>query len=181
MCFRMIGFNREAAIKNPAVLRLIHKLIAFVIFLVIIVEAFFIATHLDDLLASAECFGPLSIEIITLSKFVTFFIYENKFYQLMDKVGTLSNQLTLNELFVIEKVSKLEKRFTLVYLVSAIVTGVTLCVAPILASVINHAESIELPVKAVFPYNTTNSPAFELTFTILSFATYVTVFTCVSS
>lgn len=179
-CFLMIGFNREASIKYSKVQQKLRGTIALIICAAIIAEASFIATNLDDLLASAECFGPLSIEIITLSKLFTFIVYEQKFYQLMDQVEALANQLTAEELIIIESTSKLEKRFTIVYLVSGIVTGVTLCVAPIIVSVINNEPMVELPVKAVFPFNASESPAYELTFIVLSFATYASVFICVS-
>lgn len=181
-CLKFVGFNREASKRFPKLFRLFQCLDIYFVLFAFLGECFFIAKNFDDVLASAECFGPLATMIIVLPKFLTYIIYEEKFYKLMDTIKALA--VTDSKIFA--KAVGFEKAVALTYLASASLTGFVLCIAPLMVELTNawiygSEFKREIPYKSLFPYATDVSPNYEITFLMFVGATHVTVIQSVSS
>lgn len=174
-CLNAIGFNRKRSKQFPIIFQFLHAInVSFVVFAVL-TEFTFVCINFNDVLVSAEAFGPLSTEIITIAKLLTFMIYEKDFYKLMDKIQTLSRDTK-----TIHIANKLDQTVTLTYLCSGIFTGVVLCFARLTVDLIGAwfyelELKREMPVKSVLPFDVTSSPAYEITYLLYCCATYVTV------
>lgn len=84
-----------------------------------------------------------------------------------------------------ERANKFERRLTFAYLVSGSLTGLSYCVRPLIANLINgfvydSEYSYEMPMKASFLYDITKSPAYEITYASYCYAVYLTVLLSVS-
>lgn len=89
-CFTFIGFRRNTSEKFSKFYHMLHIIsLSFMIFTVSS-ECLYTVLNFKDIMASAEGFGCFSSELLSVAKFVTFYIGEKKFFTLIEKVKKLS-------------------------------------------------------------------------------------------
>jgi odorant receptor len=183
-CLQFVGFHRFNLIKRPKLHRFFDVVNVLFILTCIVSEIAFISTHSQDILAVAEACGPCALEIITIAKTLTILYHREKFYKLTDRVKNLSAEVSIADAFKIDRIAKVSKEFTLLYLSTALFTGVGFCSIPLINDLIDilHGQepAFEMPMKSTFPFDNTQSPAYEFTYAIFCSATYITILTCVS-
>lgn len=180
-CFHLIGFYRNDLIRHQRLFHAIQILSVICIAFCLLSEIYFVVENFQDVIASAESFGTLSTEVITLTKLITFYFCKEKFYQLMDQIAALSEQSTRVNSEALKAVNEFDKRVSLTYLCSGICTGLGYCITPIVISLVsiftmNHEVKASLPMKAAFPYDVSATPAYELTYAVLCCGTFITIF-----
>lgn len=184
-CFQMIGFFRQENVKH---LKFIKRLPVFWFVIVLIAiygNTNFIVQNFYDVLAAAECFGPLATELITMSKLLTFIVCKKKIFELIERLEELSNDITAVDFFTLTRAQKIDQSFATVFLVSSVVTGISLLVAPIAKDFFMFfLHGIEfnrdLPMPVVFPFDMKSFPGYEGSYLLLTLATYVTILLSVS-
>lgn len=184
-CFQLVGFSSGAELRYPKLFHLFQAINIIVVMTCGISQIYFIQQNLKDVLASAESFTPLSIQVITLSKILTFYTQREKFYKLMDDIKSLSGKLSVSELLMLKQVNVFDRRVGLVYFTSGAIAGFGYCVKPIILNLVNvlifETEfNHEMPFKSLFPYDTTKFPAYILTYGMFCLATYTVLFINVS-
>lgn len=184
-CFHIIGFYRAKSTKREKLFRALQVSGIVCIALCLASEIYFLVENFTDVMASAEAFGTLSTEIITLSKIITFYFWKEKFYQLMDEIKTLSEQSDNVNSQTLKRLNQFDKGVTLTYLSSGICTGFGYCITPIAINLVNvfkmkQVTNFTLPMKAAFPYDISATPAYELTYAAFCWATFITIFISVS-
>lgn len=90
--FELIGLQQFHPSKYLMFFHALHILSILSMVFATLTEFFFIALNVKDILSSAEAFGPFSTEIISLTKYLTFFIWKDKFYSLINQIRDLSAQ-----------------------------------------------------------------------------------------
>ena len=85
-----------------------------------------------------------------------------------------------------EQANRIDRIVTKVYFVLAIIVGIGLCAMPIVLDFINFwfydiEPAAEMPFKTFFIFDTKTSPAYELTYLTLIYATNVNIFIAVRS
>lgn len=183
-CFHLIGFHRAEFTKHAKLFHVLQISCIICISLCLMSEIYFVVENILDVMASAESFGTLSTEIITLSKVITFYIWKENFYQLMDEIKFLSKHSDSVKVLSLKRLNQFDKGVTLTYLTSGMLTGLGYCITPIIINLVNifkmnHETNVNLPMKAAFPYDVSISPAYELTYATFCCATYVTIFASV--
>lgn len=175
-CFNFVGFNRKGSTMYPNIFRLLHVLPALLLAFSSYGFYNFIAANYEDVLAVADCLGPLSSNIIIFTKLTTFVVFEKKFYVLMDEIKALPG----SDYLIFNRTLRVEKAATLTYLTSVCFTGFSLCVVPPLVDVASwwlHGTELrrEMLYKASFPYATDVSPGYELTYLMETALTYFAI------
>ena len=102
----------------------------------------------------------------------------SKFILLLLLVNTINSH-------IITEANRHDKILATFYFLSVIITGISYCVKPIGLNVINLAiynasMNYDMPMQSAFLYDITKSPAYEITYTIFCYATYVTALINVS-
>lgn len=185
MCYRLLGFPRARDIKFAKIYMILHSIRTFVAIFGIIFEVNFVVENFQDVLPAAECFAPLSTQIITFVKLATLTLLKENLYEMMDQIKALRNDISIGDSLNLKRVNQFDKNVAAIYLASTVFTGSFMCIAPISTDLINYwiygiEFSRELPTKfAIFFIDVTLSPAYELSYLTLCVATYITVLTCV--
>ena len=184
-CLQLSGFRTMQFLKFP---KLFHVMPVFFIFCVVscsLSEVYFIMENYKDVLASAESFTPLSIEMITFCKILTFYIRRGKFYKMMNQIKDLSANSNASDLLIVKRANNFNKTVGLAYLMSGSFAALGYCFRPIVANLVNvlifgTEYNYEMPFKALFPFDITKHPIYETSYFIFSCATYITLFMNVS-
>lgn len=185
-CFEIVGFHRDASsVKFPKLLRVFQVMRIVCIFLCLPAEFAFLAQNLTDVVAAAESVGASFTEIITLGKFITFYLTQEKFYELIDQVQKLSSDLNVEDTLSIKKVNQQDKTMSFLYLMSAILAGGGLSALPIILNVKNiyfygADYNYEMPMRTLYPYDMNYFPVYHLHYFVYCSATFITVFISVS-
>jgi 7tm Odorant receptor len=183
-CLNLIGLHRSNLIHKPKYFFVFYIAVFFVIVYSAVAQASFIIKNKSDILGSSEAFGPFSTITITLIKLITFLAYREKFYELMDSIKELASEMRGEDLLQLEKVNKIDQSLAMFYLAYTSVVAILLNLIPGAADVISflQRENItrEMPWKTEFPYDSTKTPAYEITYLILIMGTYFTLFCFVS-
>jgi 7tm Odorant receptor len=183
-CLHLIGLHRSNLIKKPKHFFVFYVVVFFVMVYSAVAEANFIIKNKSDILGSSEAFGPLSTITITLIKLVTFLVYREKFYELMDRIKEMATEMRGEDLLQLEKVNKIDQSLAMFYLASTSAVAISQNLIPGAADVISflQRENItrEMPWKTEYPYDSTKTPAYEITYLTLMMGTYFTLFCFVS-
>lgn len=89
-CFHLIGQHRSDLMIHPNIWRYFNFFGFLSILVSVLSETYFIVENHRNVLASAESFGTLSTEIITLTKLITFIASKEKFYRMIEKLGEIT-------------------------------------------------------------------------------------------
>lgn len=183
-CLHLVGLHRSNLIHKPKYFFVFYIAMFFAIVYSAVAEASFIIKNKSDILGSSEAFAPLSTITITMIKLVTFLAYREKFYELMDRIKELATEMSDEDLLQLEKVNKIDQSLAVFYLASTSVVAISQNLIPGAADVISflQRENItrEMPWKTEYPYDSTKTPAYEITYLILIMGTYFTLFCFVS-
>lgn len=158
----------------------------FVLIVNLIFESYFVYVNHKDILVSAECFGPLSTEMITIVKMIIVFISKKKFYYLIDEIQKMTIEASEDDKSVLKKANKWDQTIASTLLTTASISAVCLSCGPMILNLINMAlfgdEYIrEIPIKVEFPFEWRKiSPAFELVAASMDYSCYITVMFIVS-
>lgn len=184
-CFNLVRFHQIIPVKYRHLSYALQTLAFVSVIICALTESFFIVKNLKNILASAESFTPLSIVIITIFKMFTFYARKEKFYQLMDDINDLADISSTSNLLTLKNVNQFDRGIGLVYFISGSIAGGGYCVTPIISNFVNvlvfGAEfNTEMPFKALFPYDTSKTPVYELSYATFCWATYLTILMNVS-
>lgn len=175
-------FSKEKYLRYPRAVKYIHWFSFFIIITSIVEELSFISTNLSNVMAAAECMGALAAEIISLPKLLALIFYKDKFFELMERIRKLSDDYECSIPF---KTQKFNKFYTSLFLLSTSLTGMSLCIAPVANDCFGYlflgkTFGNNLPMLIWAPFNTSNSPGYEVIYLQLIIATYFTVYLNVS-
>jgi hypothetical protein len=183
-CLHLVGLYRAGLIKRPKLLNLFYLLMAVCMCTCIMAEAFFIIKNHDDVLGSSEAFGPLSTIFLTLIKLFTFLSHRESFYKLMNQIKLLAAEAQIKDSLKIKRVNQIDKVLTMFYVASSLFVIISKNSAPVISDFVKflrgNAIAREMPWKTAFPYDSTLTPAYELSYINLVAGTYFTVFIFVS-
>lgn len=101
-CFTFIGFRHNASEKFSKFYHTLHIISLSLMIFTVSSECLYTVQNFKDILASAEGFGCFSSELLSVAKFVTFYIGEKKFFTLIEKVKKLSAKGKVNQLINIK-------------------------------------------------------------------------------
>lgn len=185
-CFQMIGYHRDGANKNPGFYRIIQVWGIVCIIICLSAELFFIKLNIDNVLSVAEGFAPLSTGIISFTKNVTFFVWKDKFYKLMERIKDLSAENNAADVLILKRVNNFDRTVGMAYLISGSLAVVGYCSKPIVLNIVNMVifgaefDYGIMPFKSAYPYDITKFPAYELSYAIQCWATFNSFLICVS-
>lgn len=185
--FRIVGFHRDlSSAKFPRLLRVFQILRIVCIMLCLPAEFAFLSMNFRDVVAAAESVGASFTEIITLGKLITFYLAQEKFYELIDEVHKLSADSNLEDSSGMERVNQQHKTMTILYLIAAFIAGTGLSILPLAMNVINITlygsdYNFEMPMKTFYPYDIEYFPVYHLHYLMYCTATFITVFISVST
>lgn len=91
-CFQLIGFQRFASSKHQKLLKLLQIMFFIVEPYAMVSGIFYAVKNRRNVLLFAEFAGPQFTAIIALSKFITFYTSEQRFYDMMDHSKDLSSK-----------------------------------------------------------------------------------------
>lgn len=91
-CLQLIGLQRDELTNFPKIFNFVQLLNISSMIFCVQSEIFFISVNFSNILATAEALTPISLEIITITKIITFWVSKQKFYQLMDRIKKLSDE-----------------------------------------------------------------------------------------
>lgn len=180
-CLRIVGFDRENSVKFPKLLRLAQIIAISCLIACLPGEMYFVERNFKDVLAVAEACGPFFVSLTSAVKFITFFMNQEQFYQLIDRIRELIVESNIEDSLIIRKVNQFDRKLTLLYLVSAILTGFGFSFLPIIRNIINVSllgkyDFLEPLLKYDFPFETDFSPIYEIIYFFYCCAVFVAVF-----
>lgn len=175
---KLCGFHSLNKIQYFRGINIFHKTVSIMCLVYCILAGIlFIHENTFDFLEAAASAGPLLSVIITLVKFVTFSLYREKFYELMDNVKSLSNNLTILDEVYLRKRNIVDRTICTGRIIAAMISLVAFVIKPVLNNIASVSSgndfSYELPLKASFPYNAKFSPFYELHYLIFSYVSYL--------
>lgn len=86
-CFNAVGFKQ---VERSKIFHVFHITSLLLLTLSLISELSFIVQNAHDILASAEASGPFATVLNAFAKFVTFYVWKEKFYSIVAQVQALS-------------------------------------------------------------------------------------------
>lgn len=86
-CFNAVGFKQ---VEPSKLFHVFHMTSLLLLALSLVSEMSFIVLNSHDILASAEAFGPFATVLNAFAKFVTFYVWKEKFYSIVAQVQALS-------------------------------------------------------------------------------------------
>ena len=185
-CLNLIGFYRPGFIKHPKIFRAIHCSNIFCCIFSLFGEGNFVIKNYQDVVTASEASAPFLIVIITMLKLIFFYRLKDDLFQSFDELKALITYAKLRNPKIMNLVSKVDKLSASVYTVACIAAGLTYVLAPALGNLINFVlvtgdYNYEMPMKSSFPYNDSLSPAYEFTYAMFGYGTYLAVLSNVST
>lgn len=203
-CFKMIGIQRDQFVERKKLDKLLSALRLFFMIFCIFSQSLFVVRNCQNISASAEACGPLLTTVLAVAKLLTFTSSKQKFFTMMDKVNlmlvggkTIGRNfeyfaMIFKFLFIktdktkkFKRIQKLDKTIAMAYLFAAFFTGFGYCAIPIITNLyyiisLKQKFNFDMPLKADFFYDITNSPAYELSYLSLCCNSYLVNFISVS-
>jgi 7tm Odorant receptor len=183
-CLRLVGLHRTDFLRKPKLFMALYVAIVVCLVFCVAVEAFFISGNLEDVLGSSEAFGPLTTIVLAITKIFTFLAYREKFYELIDRINELATKTHGEDVTELQRVNRIDQNLALLYLAAATFVGVAQNSIPAVADFISFLQgrdvTREMPWKSDYPYDPTQTPAYEITYIIFVAATYFTILISVS-
>lgn len=136
--FNLTGFYRNKQKEFPRVLNVLHAFSRMSLLINMFASILFIIGHTDDILDCSEAFIPVSVEVLTLTKFLTLLISKDKIYQMMDHCKEVAAKANPADLLPIKSANEFARKFSKLYFISAATTGVTYCLKPVAANLVRY-------------------------------------------
>ena len=179
-CLNLAGFNENGKNKFPNFFRGIQIFNFLCFVFCFLTEIKYVSENLSDLLSFVEACGPILAMTMTFSKTMTITISKKMLYQIADQLEKLATGE--KDGIIIKQVKRINIMTTKLYLIVGGMTGISYWAIPLLINLMNFimvtGESYrEIPMKSSFPYNVSLSPAYEITYAMYSYTTFVVVVT----
>ncbi|KAG5680498.1 hypothetical protein PVAND_010005 [Polypedilum vanderplanki] len=175
-CLQLLGFYKTKFERLNKYLNYIRVIvIACGIYFLITGIIFVILNLKKDIFAVTDCLGTLGTEIFTLVKLMTFWHHFERFEKLMINIEKLQNEYSSRS--TVKIANKNGRMLGKFYLFSCFSATLLILIKPFLGILNNifmeKVEPIyELPFKAAYFYDATQSPAYEFTYLFYTFSTY---------
>lgn len=184
-CLHTIGLHRNNLIKHPRLFKVYHVALVSCWLSSLLAEANFVLKNYEAVLESSEAFVPISTILIGLSMFCVFLWYREEFYELIDQITQLADEVDGENIIKIQKVNRIYKIVNLAFLSSALTAGFIQNIIPLLNNFNNFWQgnpmAWDLPWRAAYPYDTQAFPGYEFSYFTLVATTFTIICSIVST
>lgn len=140
----------------------------------------FMAENYSNILDISECMAPVITTIMSLMKFSLLYFYTDDIFELIRGIKRLNLKWKYSKYsYLIKEANRLDKLLLSLLLGCCFIGGVGYLTIPFVknfyglffGSMLAH----DMPYKTAFFYDVTQSPAYELTYLVQCYWTYITI------
>ncbi|KAG4068760.1 hypothetical protein HA402_002451 [Bradysia odoriphaga] len=166
LCLYLIGFSFK---KDESRVIQLYSLLSWISILIIIIpETHFVIENLTDIPLATDALCTQFTSMLSLMKIATLYFKKDTFYRIIDQLDDMWRKSSKSDRLILEEGNTIDKRLTMVYLVSSMLVAVLYLLFPIVKGMYDlfttgAAEWI-MPMRSIFIYDILGSPNYELTY-----------------